>query len=384
MNPETIQSEIQILIIRSFEGNITPEEQESLRQWLEEAAEHRAFYREMERLWLQAGAPARYDVEVAWQQVATTLPRKQAGRRSRLFTALKYAASFLLLLGAGWGIWRLLDRSEEAELVHPGTRKALLVVGEQKQIQLVDGMAGDLISQHTGARYEEQGLTFENVSDAEAGKINHLITPRGGEYSVTLSDGTRVWLNADSELRFPARFTGEFREVWLEGEAYFDVARNEQAPFIIHSGGVKMEVLGTSFNVRHYDTAQPITTLLSGSLRLEYLPEGGPAVSCLLAPGQQAIVSGDHFSVMPADLEEVTAWRKDYFIFRGRSLGYIMDELARWYDFTWSAENDDLDNISVNAKIRKYNSIQDVLDILRETQRYDFTLEGKEVRIREK
>lgn len=157
-------------------------------------------------------------------------------------------------------------------------------------------------------------------------------TPRGGTYQIVLSDGTKVWLNASSELKFPASFNQtKQRSVELSGEAYFEVAKNKMKPFMVRSNGQEIEVLGTHFNVNSYlDEKVTKTTLLEGAIKLSQLKRDNPA-SYVLRPGQQA-VAGNTVVIRNVDAMDVIDWKNGMFIFNKESLESIMRKLSRWYD----------------------------------------------------
>src|SRR5690606_18957184 len=151
-----------------------------------------------------------------------------------------------------------------------------------------------------------------------------LTTPRGGQYQTTLSDGTKVWLNAGSSLRYPLHFPTDKRVVTLEGEAFFEVSHDTKRPFTVRVADTEIEVLGTQFNVNSYRNVT--TTLVAGSVKI-----ANDTGQQLLKPGQEARVE-EHITVHAADIDKVTAWKNGYFHFKDDNMMEIMDQLARWYD----------------------------------------------------
>src|SRR5690606_9906019 len=161
-------------------------------------------------------------------------------------------------------------------------------------------------------------------------KYNTITVPKGGQYQLILPDGSRVWLNALSVLRYPVTFSTRARSVTFSGEAYFVIVSVACAPFYIEIDGQRIEVLGTTVNLTAYDTGPTATTLVSGSVRVTNTISGK---STVLQPGQQARLSGSDMRVLPADIDAVAAWKDGTFIFHDEDLRTLMLQLSRWYDF---------------------------------------------------
>ena len=208
------------------------------------------------------------------------------------------------------------------------------VIGRQGNALIMND-SGRLIYQVSAGRGQGVAVSAQGVSGSPNDILyNTLTTPRGNQYHLTLPDGTKVWLNAASSITFPAAFSGKQRKVTISGEAYFEVAKNEQQPFIVQQGTMAVQVLGTSFDVNGYgDEAAVKTTLLEGKVRVE---EGSG--SSLLAPGQQAVVkkggagTGAILVVNDPDLESVMAWKNGSFAFKNAGIEAIMQQVERWYD----------------------------------------------------
>lgn len=215
--------------------------------------------------------------------------------------------------------------------IAPGGKHALLTLANGSTIAL-DNAGKDNLGIQGNARVINTG-SGNLVYRATAGKssgvcYNTVVTPAGGQYQVTLSDGTQVWLNALSTLKFPTSLNGADRTVQLKGEAYFEVAKNKNSPFHVNVAGVDVAVLGTSFNVNAYpDEGSLKTTLLEGSVRLNKGNE-----SLMLSPGQQGRESGNGFSLIRnADVGQAIAWKNGYFSFDDVDIQTVMRQLARWY-----------------------------------------------------
>lgn len=207
--------------------------------------------------------------------------------------------------------------------------------GRQAVLKLPDGREIPLSKDQDGVVFGEQiayldGTELAEVNFGAAGQVASLVmeTPRGGTYQVTLSDGTRVWLNAESRLIYPTRFDGDARNVELEGEAFFEVSSSTK-PFFVQSSDQIIEVLGTEFNISAYgDNLQTTTTLVSGSVSLQNRQS---AQVRTLEPGEQAIVREDKVGVRTVDVADYTAWKDGLFVFNDTPLLEVLGQLQRWY-----------------------------------------------------
>lgn len=218
-------------------------------------------------------------------------------------------------------------------------------------------------------------------------------TPRGGTYQVVLPDGSKVWLNADTKISFPSQFTGKERKILLAGEAYFEVAKDKQHPFIVESNGQEVEVLGTHFNISAYqDEGAVKTTLLEGSVKVSYgsrRPElgSGPQTgksliqdNIVLKPNQQLILSGNKLDVITANLEQIMAWKNGQFAFHKQSLQEIMRGVARWYNVEVVYEAD-FKSRPFTGSISRFEDISTVLHVLELTGAVHFKVEGRRVTV---
>jgi len=206
---------------------------------------------------------------------------------------------------------------------------------------------------------------------------NELRTPRGGGYNLTLADGSRVWLNAGSSLRFPVSFTDSTRRVYLEGEGYFEVNHNGK-PFIVSSGSMDVRVLGTSFNVLAYpDEQQLVTTLVEGSVRIDLGGKESEAVSSrILHPDDQAVISiaNADIEVSKVNTSQYTSWIEGKLEFHNEDLDKVMKRLARWYDFKYEFENNGAKDFHFSARFDNSENISTILEMLELTTDVKFEL----------
>lgn len=268
-------------------------------------------------------------------------------RKLRFLRPAAAAAAIVLLAAGGWYFTRHNGQSAtiaaatpappSRQDIQPGSEKATLTLADGSTIDLDNASAGSLATQG-GAQVRKTGdgrITYAAATPSEEKTYNILSTPKGGQYRLTLQDGTQVWLNAGSSVRYPTAFSGKERRVEVTGEAYFDVARNPDMPFRVAVRGftstaTEIEVLGTQFNVNAYsDEPAMKTTLLEGAVRLVT-----PAASATLRPAQQAILGsgGEMRTASVPDPEEVIAWKEGAFEFDHADIATVMRQISRWYD----------------------------------------------------
>lgn len=302
------------------------------------------------------------------------------------------AASVALLVSIGlfaWFQYRTIDKRTEERIVQvkefeqhdilPGSDKAILTFDDGSQVVLDNSKNGSLGKQgQADIRKPQTGkLIYESAQVTNARPMfNTITTPKGGQYNVVLSDGTKVWLNAASSLRFPTVFTGTERKVEMSGEVYFEVAKNAKMPFKVISQGQEVEVLGTHFNVMAYQNEKAIkTTLLEGSVKVSRNER-----SAILQPGQQAKVGINNNvfrTLSDVNLEEELAWKNGFFQFNDASLEQVMRQIERWYD----VEVEYIGKIPdehFTGKLQRNTNLSNVLKILSMSE-VEFKIEGKRI-----
>jgi transmembrane sensor len=245
------------------------------------------------------------------------------------------AAVIFAIAGGWWFFMRHQDRSVSAQMVHaqqdvlPGRDAAILTLADGRKIRL-DSTTGTIVDDNGIQIINMDGLLSyeaENVSGEMV--YNTITTARGNQYQLQLEDGTRVWLNSASSLRYPVAFKGRERKVSITGEAYFEVATDAGRPFNVEANGMTVQVLGTYFNLNSYADEKDIkATLLEGSIRVV-----AGENSAMVKPGQQAVVVNDDIHLITnVDIDAVMAWKKGFFSFDGADIREIMKQLSRWYD----------------------------------------------------
>ncbi|WP_407427866.1 FecR domain-containing protein, partial [Arcticibacter sp.] len=220
----------------------------------------------------------------------------------------------------------------------PGKSSAVMTLSDgttvnldDKQMSNIATQAGILISSAEKGQVRYNGVQ-RSVADGSQMAYNSIRIPKGGQFKVVLPDGTKVWINSESELRFPVTANGKNRSVWLKGEAYFEVAHNKNLPFLVHTADQQVQVLGTHFNIKAYaDDASVTTTLLEGSVNIRKLSSGQ---SVRLAPGQQSVTNSSQkgIAVSAIEVDQAIAWKNGYFLFDNQDIKGVMKAISRWYD----------------------------------------------------
>ncbi len=311
---------------------------------------------------------------------------KQQKLRIIRWIGFSVAATLLLALGFIFYFHRvapanlgdqshLLSKTDLSDL-DPGGNHAILTLADHTKIVLDDALTGTLanrdgliITQNISGELTFGLAKTENTADEPV--FNTLTTPKGGQYKIILSDGTQVWLNAETSFTFPSFFKGVKRQVKLEGEAYFEVVKNKQMPFFVDAGVSSIEVLGTHFNISAYaDEQVSKTTLVEGSVKVSI-----SGSSKIIKPGQQALtsVSSNVIRLDQIDPDEVLAWKNGFFVFSDESIHSIMKKLGRWYNFETEYQNEGI-NENFAGTISRYKSLSEVLKIFQATGTIHFKI----------
>lgn len=314
----------------------------------------------------------------------------------RLWYQLGVAASILLLIVTSLFFYTnrtpvnklalKVVEPKKAAVILPGDNKAILTLSDGTKIILEDAKNGILANQ-AGVSIQKTSdgkllYSFSNSANTVSPETkenviyNKIETPIGGKYQINLPDGSKVWLNSSSSLRFSALFNGHTREVELSGEAYFDVSKNKGKPFRVITKDQIVEVLGTQFNINSYSDEGPIkTTLIEGSVKIIYKDK-----VVLLSPGQQFQPKELVSAVVEADTEEVVAWKDGYFVFKNEDIKSIMRKLSRWYNVEVSYSGN-IPEVGFGGNISRSKDISEVLDVLQLTNAIHFKVEGRRITV---
>ncbi|HEY0610121.1 MAG TPA: FecR domain-containing protein [Chitinophaga sp.] len=319
----------------------------------------------------------------------------RAKKRSGMIIALfkKAALATVVLIIAGAGYWWLTSKSSKKELANvkpatketvipPGGNKAILKLGNGDEIMLDSAGEGTLAQQGPAKVMKlANGQLSYKLSDKEHAAIvyNTITTPRGGQYRLTLADGTNVWLNAASSLQYPAAFSGKTRRVVLTGEGYFEVAKNASMPFHVQVNSMEVEVLGTHFNINSYANELAIrTTLLEGSVRVR----DGRQVRRLKSGQQSSFIANGELKVLDnADLEEAVAWKNGMFQFKAADIETVLRQAERWYDVQFDYKGGIAARFS--GQISRSANAEQLLKILEFTGKVKFEIHGKTIVVKQ-
>jgi ferric-dicitrate binding protein FerR (iron transport regulator) len=264
--------------------------------------------------------------------------------------------------------------------IAPGGNKAILTLADGSKLVLNNSKNGALATQ-AGIQIVKQDSTLSYKGTAgnnSQASYNTITTPYGGQYQLVLADGTKVWLNAASSLRYPTSFTGKDRSVELTGEAYFEVAKNKNQPFNVKTATQTVQVLGTHFNVNAYSDEKAVkTTLLEGSVKVS-----SANGSVMISPGQQSALAKNGLFVIDKDLDtdEIVAWKNGVFQFNEADIQTIMRQIARWYNIDVEFKGTIPAN-TYHGKISRNSNVSQVLKIL-ELSGINFTIEGRKITVK--
>jgi transmembrane sensor len=407
MEPENLIKKYLLLAEKWMNGTITPEEEREFAQWYNEDQNKEVLVpgsfvsgeEEHRQRILQQIHSLRATAELAVTPESFPDPR-----RMRVRTQLA-TASVLLVLASAAIIWIFYGHSpvrgsiaarltSDSQTIRPLGNRATLTLGNGSVVDLdalkegpvigeggvrIDKQQAQLVYKPLGAVEDKTsgGVVTGDASAISEMVYNTLRTPRGVMYSVVLSDGTRVWLNASSSLRYPTTFTGRVRQVSLSGEAYFEVAQNPSQPFQVTVNGMEVNVLGTHFNIMAYDDESTVTTtLLEGAVKVDYMLK-----SATLVPGQQSLLmrDGRDMRVRNVDVEEAVAWKNGILQFRSEDIRSVMRKVARWYDVDVRYEGEISDHFS--GAIYRNAEVSGLLRNMELTHTVHFRIEGRTITV---
>lgn len=326
--------------------------------------------------------PSQYDSIRGWKR----FNGRNQGKRRRIFMTMVAAVVALLLGVGGMLVWHTPKQSAEIPVAREIVRAAgvpVLTLADGKMVSLVDGMVKPIRESDADVVVSDSSVLKYVVDERQktAGKevYNTLYIPKGGEYSLVLADGSRVWLNSETTLRYPVNFVGMQRVVQLEGEAYFEVAQDSSRPFYIRMNGHSIKVLGTSFNVSNYAAdGSWNTTLAEGKVEI---CSGGNLYT--LTPGDHftADVTTGETSIVKVNPLQYSSWKEGKVIFQDERLEDIIRKLARWYDFEVFYIHSELKDWHFGGTINRYNHFDVVLRYLERTANIRFDIQGKTVMV---
>lgn len=392
-----IPENIVALIDKYLSGKATPEEKELLNKW------YHSFNDDAVEVRLSGLQNEEQIAERIKLRLLSTIQNntkdKVAMPQRRIWWRIPAAAAVFLLIGSAI-FFTINNKDKKQEVakatptkpqlkndIAPGGNKAVLTLTDGSTI-ILDSAANGTISQQGNIKVQklDNGLLAytvngKQVTENDEAFYNTISTPRGGQYQVTLADGTKVWLNAASSIRFPVVFTGTERKVVITGEAYFEVAKNAGKPFRVKAASSDIEVLGTHFNVNAYDDEAAIkTTLLEGLVKVSSSANQSPR---FLKPGQQSGITkeGKINVANNADIEEVMAWKNGRFQFNSADLKSILRQISRWYDVDVVYKGNA--NLHFTGQLTRNDNVSKVFEELVLTGEVHFKIEGKKIIVTE-
>ena len=376
-------------------GEANEAERKELEKRLAECPDLKKVYEQLqngETLKAAFGEYKDYSSKKAYQSFLQKIGRmEKKERKPSISRVWWYAAAAVIVLAAGLSFYMSNFYSaveEKRVLIQPGTQQAQLTLPDGSIID-VDKKEVNVVVDGVQVKYKKGVLSYqptvttqheEESTEEKPVKSNELVIPRGGENTVILADGTTVHLNAGSKLTYPVRFAGMRRVVALEGEAYFDVVKDETRPFIVQTHLGEVTVLGTAFNINAYTDASVYTTLVHGKVQFSSSSIG----TIILSPGEQAVVSANGSEKRMVDLDEYVGWVDGRYVFNNRPLGEIMQTFERWYDIQVYYETPHLRDITYSGSLKRYGTINSFLDALELTGDLTYKISGRNILIYDK
>ena len=383
-----MEKEIHELLLAYLRDDISEEEMIRLQGWLHENERHRKLLdelRDKEVLQQEIGAYASFDTSRRWIQLKEEMDKTSRKRRLLLRVWKSVAAVFVVAVAGGLLYWQITDSARPVEeqvlvaQIRPGETQAVLITGKGQQL-LLQGLKDtclDITGNETLKISKDGSLEYSLSALSRMPEWHTLQVPRGGEYKIVLDDGTEIWLNSASELKYPAHFVGNERRVCLVGEAYFQVARNEAAPFIVETRDMDVKVLGTSFNVSAYeDEENSHATLVEGRVEVDDKVNGEKVT---LTPGEQALLQGKEMVVREVNTKLYSMWRLDRFTFASEDMEGVIRKLSRWYNVNFFFSNSSMKQKRFTGSLPKYSDISQVLKMIEMTTDIKFQVKGNTI-----
>lgn len=354
-----------------------------VREWLNHE-ENKKLYEEC-RVYLEAGLRLEIgdslDVEGEYERFADKMRRPVRVLFRRLSVA---AAIVILVVSITWLMTNfrgpreeMIEMAKNQPTIVPGKNQAVLITGSGQQIVL-GANSGEKIMVEKDVQVIDDslnGLSYDVPEGRTEVHYHVLQVPKGGEFKVVLCDGTTVWLNSESELRFPTGFADDVRKVELKGEGYFSVTHDDKKPFVVVASGIETRVYGTEFNVRSYPGADVDVTLVEGKVSVKQEAEEREFA---LVPGQNAcFANGGVPEITKVNIHKYVAWKEGYFYYENEQLETIMNDLKRWYDFDVVYVGDAVKNLKFELWSSRDSDIDTIVNLLVKTNKVRVNMEGR-------
>ena len=374
------------IIERKLEGRLSSEEESCFKAWCTASKENRDYFHKVEKFYRENGFVKEVtdkDINISWSKFVTRQKGSKKGRRRILSYWSAAGVAACLLIGV-----LIFVLEKEEHVVPSGQIVAIPAGGNRAILQLSTGECIELENysnelEEASAKIVNTGslLSYEKKQDTlvREESFNNVTTPRGGEYGITLADGTKVYLGALSKIEYPVTFTGNRRVVKAYGEVYFEVARDTARPFIVEMKNQQIEVLGTTFNVRDYEDEVFVeTTLVSGKVKVSTGDE-----SCILAPNQQSVLDKKTGNMVQRDVDvaEFVDWKNGKLNIRNQRLEDILNRLSKWYDVYIFYVNEEAKDVRFYANIDRYSDMNELLDKFEKTGQVTFKIKGNVINV---
>lgn len=373
---------IRRLIQLDLVGGLSPEEKGKLENWIDESEEHRLLFYKIKKQ-LSVNEIRNYlqtDVEDAWKKVREKTFGAPAVRPRRVLKWLKYAA-VVIPVSLSLSLWYTWKEKMENKQATVACLSPVLTLDNGEKYQLDPEEQTEIyVDEEVKAYQAGGGLIYDTTARQEENKYNRIEVPRGSEYWIVLPDGTRVWLNAATELKYPVAFHAKERRVYLKGEAYFEVAPDKNRPFYVETEEVKIRVLGTVFDVNTHYTRGVRTVLVEGAVALEW----GDQKEIRMKPGELADFdrTTTEVTLKEVDVTSYISWKEGYFVFEDEPLEEIMHTLSLWYDKEFLFVGKRSRALHFSGHIKRYERIETILSAITDVTGVEFRMNGQIILIR--
>ncbi|MBS7196699.1 MAG: FecR family protein [Bacteroidales bacterium] len=370
------------IIIRVLEGKATKEEFVLLKTWLQDE-DNRKHFEYLREVWNVIGGPVlseEQEVKV-WTDFKAYMCRSR--RKQIIYKCSRYVAVIMILFVIP--LFFLWIRGDEKEVyppkeipIMPGRFQATLTVPGGEVIELLQTETKQIeVGKHGKATNGKEGLVYESLSGSSQVEYNQVHTPFGGEYAVVLADGTKVYMNSGSTLKFPVVFNDTIREVYLSGEAYFEVQEDSTRVFQVKTDAMVLKVYGTKFNINTFESTK--TVLLSGRVGVK----GNDDEEYILSPSQliEYDKGGNFMQLCEVDTRAYLAWKEGYFFFDNENLAHVFAALGRWYNVEFEYSKIDMKNMHFTGHIKKYENISIILDAIQKIVHVRFNIDGRKIEV---
>ena len=378
MQPELLHQ----IMLAVLAGEATDSEYEALNSWLGESADNQKEYEQIKRLYQTTRLKHKervFDVNRGWQNVFSQTIAKR--KKSQYFYVLRYAAILLAFICTGTYMYTD-NKLKFKQADRRNFNQPTLLLADGEQISLNNEAFSINKSNIIIKKDSEDKLTYNyaNKSNTATTETNRLIIPRGASYQLVLSDGTKIYLNSDSELTYPSLFNTDTREVTLRGEAYFEVTKDAKRPFIVKTEDVDVKVLGTCFNVMAYESENTVeATLVSGSVCVT-----ANKTERIITPNEQFSFNKEKqtIAVATVNTEEYTSWMSGKYIFKNTTLEEILTKLEHWHHINVNFENESLKEIRFSLAIERETPLQQIINIINYTTEAELEIDNNSINVK--